>query len=139
MLRVLVWAILAFCVICLAYSSAIHLLTFFNSKLGGPFGYLWLQFGVIGAWVVTVLIYKIKGEQLGTGGLPDLSRLPLYCLFGYFIFNMIYLFVGLRGGSAEVVNGSYQLMDHNKLIRYLSEEEYYRDMSIELASSPADG
>ena len=37
---------------------------------------------------------------------------------------MIFLAVALDGGSAEVVNGTYELTDHGKLIRYLTEEEY---------------
>ena len=47
-----------------------------------------------------------------------------------------YRFVGYLGtspgASAEVVNGTYELTDHGKLIRHLTEEEYLRFTNYEL-------
>ena len=74
----------------------------------------------------------IRGEAFTPSALPGWSRIPVYVLFGYFIFNMIFLFVALRGGSAEVVNGSYVLNPHGKLSRYLTEDEYLRFTAYEL-------
>jgi len=45
---------------------------------------------------------------------------------------MIFLMIAFHGGSPEVINGSYQLTDHGKLIRYLTEEEYLRFRNYEL-------
>jgi hypothetical protein len=132
MLRVVVTALLAFSIIALLLASALHVATFFSTHLGGIPRYFGFHFGVIALWILAVMIYRAKGETIRPNALPQWSRAPLYFLFGYFVFNMIFLFVVLHGGGAEVVNGSYQLLEHGKLIGYLTENEYYRDITIEL-------
>ena len=52
--------------------------------------------------------------------------------FGYFVLNMILLFVAFKGGSPEVVNGAYQLSDHGRLIRYITPYEYLQSLTLEL-------
>jgi hypothetical protein len=132
MLRLLVILLLVVSIAGLVLSFAVHVATFFSTNLGGIWRFFWFHVGIFLVFVPTIAIYRYKREAFLPSALPYWSRIPLYVLFGYFVFNMIFLAVALHGGSAEVVNGAYQLTDHGKLIRYITVEEYLRFTDYEL-------
>jgi len=80
----------------------------------------------------TAGMYKIRSEGYPDPRLRRRAKRILLFLFGYFILNMALLFVSFSGGSPEVVNGSYRLSNHGKLIRYLSKDEYQQSLMLEL-------
>jgi hypothetical protein len=132
MLRSLVVLLLVVSVAGFFLSLAVHVATFFSINLGGIWRFFWFQIGIFVVFIPTIAIYRYKEETFLPSVFPRWSRMPLYVLFGYFIFNMVFLMLALHGGSPELVNGAYQLTDHGRLIRYLTEEEYLRFTNYEL-------
>jgi hypothetical protein len=74
--------------------------------------------------IVTIAIYKWKSEPFEAAVLPSWAKTPLMILFLYFLLNMISMIIVFKGGSPTMVNGTYELANHGKLIRYLTLEEY---------------
>src|SRR5664279_3824561 len=82
MLRVVVTALLAFSIIALLLTSALHVATFFSTHLGGIPRYFGFHFGVIALWILVVLIYRAKGETIRPNALPQWSSSP-WCKSGF--------------------------------------------------------
>jgi hypothetical protein len=118
--------------VCFAATLGLHVASFFSSDLGGVRRFVWFHFFLIGIGIVTVLIYKMRGEPFQPTVLPGWAQVPLALIFLYFVLNMVVLFIVLKAGSPKFTNGSYQLTDHGKLIRYLTEDEYKNMTNWEL-------
>lgn len=105
-------------------SLTLHAATFASSGLGGVRRFFPVHIAAIALAILTVAIYKWKAEPFEAKVLPSWAKAPLVVLFLYFVLNMVSMFVVFKGGSPTMVDGSYQLTDHGKLIRYLTADEY---------------
>lgn len=132
MVRRLVTLVFVFSCMCFALTFGLHTATFFATNLGGVRRFFLFHFIAMGIAVFTILMLKTRGERLDPRALPSWSRTPLVLLLSYFVLNMISLYIVLKGGSPVIVNGSYQLTDHGRRIRFLTKDEYQSFTNWEL-------
>ena len=57
---------------------------------------------------------------------PTWATVAVQCAWGLALLHMAAFFVITHGGSPDIVNGSYVLSDHGKIIRDLTEAEYLK-------------
>ena len=106
------------------FALTLHIATFFSSNIGGMQRFFVVHLIAMGIAIATIAIYKFRGEPFEAKSLPAWAKAPLIFLFLYFVLNMVSMLVVFKGGSPEMVNGTYELADHGKLIRYLTLSEY---------------
>ncbi len=131
-MRVIVTLLFATAILCFAATLILHVATFVSSDLGGMRRFFFFHLVVMGVAVITILIYKIRSEPFQPTVLPTWAKVPLILLFSYFVLNMIVLYIVFKGGSPAIVDGSYQLTDHGRLIRDLTAAEYQSFTNWEL-------
>lgn len=123
----------------------VHLLSIAEYNAAENFPFIWLlHIGVFVVWLPAVLIL-IKNEELKafrqSGSLKQLNPIAASKIFfgqtptwmtiiavaGFFyaIVNFVLFMTSSHMGVPDIKNGQYMLHDHGKLIKTLTEQEYY--------------
>ena len=113
------------------FSLILHSVTFFVPQVATRMMFMGhIALMILGAF--TVLVYRIRSKLFDETPLPHWTKKALLFLLGYFVLNMVLIYVAFEGGSPTAVNGTYELSDHGRFIRALGREEYEHDAMLEI-------